>query len=139
MGKRCEFCGEAAGSGGTVSYSVGQIDYTQQSGSNGDVNQGLQQPYELYIIGIDAYEEIRLEMVLYPNPTDSDINLMIDQALDENLYYQLFDQNGRQLVNEKITSNLTSICTSTLSSATYFLNVSDDNQVIKTFKIIKYN
>ena len=131
--------GEATGSGGKVSYSIGQIDYKDQSGSSGDVNQGLQQPYEIFIVGIDDNKEIRLEMVLYPNPTDSDIKLKIDQASVGNLTYQLFDLNGRQLVNEKITSAVTSIRTSTLSSATYFLNVSDDTQVIKTFKIIKYN
>ena len=131
--------GEATGSGGTVSYSIGQIDYTQQSGSNGNVNQGLQQPYEIFIVGIDDNKEISLEMVLYPNPTDSDIKLKIDQAFVGNLTYQLFDLNGRQLVNEKIINAVTSIRTSTLSSATYFLHVSDETQVIKTFKIIKNN
>ena len=131
--------GEATGSGGTVSYTIGQIDYTQQSGSNGNVNQGLQQPYEIFIVGIDDNKEISLEMVLYPNPTDSDIKLKIDQAFVGNLTYQLFDLNGRQLVNEKIISAVTSIRTSTLSSATFFLNVSDETQVIKTFKIIKNN
>ena len=131
--------GEATGSGGTVSYTIGQIDYTQQSSSNGNVNQGLQQPYEIFIVGIDDNKEISLEMVLYPNPTDSDIKLKIDQAFVGNLTYQLFDFNGRQLVNEKIISAVTSIRTSTLSSATYFLNVSDETQLIKTFKIIKNN
>jgi len=39
---------DAAGSGGKVSYSVGQIAYTSQTGSNGSVTQGVQQPYEIF-------------------------------------------------------------------------------------------
>jgi hypothetical protein len=131
--------GEATGSGGTVSYSIGQIDYKDQSGNNGDVNQGLQQPYEIFIVGIDANPEISLEMVLYPNPTDADINLKVGKKFVGKFTYQLFDLNGKRLVNEKISGVITSIPTSILRSATYFLNVSDDSQVVKTFKIIKYN
>jgi len=131
--------GDATGSGGTVSYSVGQTDYTQQSGSNGNVNQGLQQPYEIFIVGIDDNKEIILEMILYPNPTKADIQLRIGQGFVGKLTYHLFDLNGKLLVSEKIISTLTSIPTSKFSSATYFLNISDDNQTIKTFKIIKNN
>jgi hypothetical protein len=38
--------GEATGSGGSVSYSVGQVVYTTNTGINGSVAQGVQQPYE---------------------------------------------------------------------------------------------
>ena len=37
----------ATGSGGSVSYSVGQVLYTTNSGSNGSSAQGVQQPYEI--------------------------------------------------------------------------------------------
>ena len=33
--------GDASGSGGTVSYSIGQIAYEYRSGSNGNLNQGV--------------------------------------------------------------------------------------------------
>ncbi|MDG2279738.1 MAG: T9SS C-terminal target domain-containing protein, partial [Flavicella sp.] len=44
--------GNAAGSGGTVAYSIGQVAYTYESGTNGNSNQGVQQPYEIYSVGI---------------------------------------------------------------------------------------
>ena len=39
--------GEATGTGGTASYSVGQVVYTTATGTNGSVAQGVQQPYEI--------------------------------------------------------------------------------------------
>ena len=37
--------GNATGSGGTVSYTVGQIVYVTDTGNTGSVIQGVQQPY----------------------------------------------------------------------------------------------
>ena len=39
--------GEATGTGGTASYSVGQVVYTTNTGTNGSMAQGVQQPYEI--------------------------------------------------------------------------------------------
>ena len=41
--------GEATGSGGTVSYTIGQINYTTNTGAGGTITQGVQQPYEFFI------------------------------------------------------------------------------------------
>jgi hypothetical protein len=41
--------GNAIGTGGSVSYSVGQIAYTNNSNSNGSVAQGVQYPYEIQL------------------------------------------------------------------------------------------
>jgi len=41
--------GNATGSGGTVSYTVGQAAYITQTGSGGTVTQGVQQPFEIWI------------------------------------------------------------------------------------------
>jgi hypothetical protein len=39
--------GNAKGSGGSASFTVGQIFYTKLSGTNGSVVQGIQQPHEI--------------------------------------------------------------------------------------------
>jgi len=62
--------GNATGSGGTVSYTVGQIQYNTYSGTNGTVSQGVQQPYEISVVtAIKNTGEITLECIVYPNPT----------------------------------------------------------------------
>ena len=42
--------GNASGSGGSVSYTIGQITYRTISGTNGAVTQGIQQPYEISVV-----------------------------------------------------------------------------------------
>ncbi|MCX6272178.1 MAG: carboxypeptidase-like regulatory domain-containing protein [Bacteroidetes bacterium] len=45
--------GQATGAGGTVSFSIGQVDYLSAAGNNGTIIQGLQQPQSLR--GISGY------------------------------------------------------------------------------------
>lgn len=40
--------GDNSGSGGSVSYSVGQVFYTTNTGTSGSVEQGVQHPFEFY-------------------------------------------------------------------------------------------
>ena len=70
--------GIASGSGGSMSYSVGQIVYTTNTGTNGSVAQGVQQPYEISaVIGIEEFNGINLYVSVYPNPTSDYLTLSI--------------------------------------------------------------
>lgn len=129
--------GEATGSGGIASYSIGQIDYITQTGSNGTASQGVQQPYEFYIVGIDAHKSITLEMSVFPNPTPSSINLTVSSGNFEALTYQLYTINGKLLTHKQINNAATSISMETLPPATYLLKVMNKQQAVKTFKIVK--
>jgi len=133
--------GNATGSGGSVSYSVGQVFYTTNTGVTGSVAQGVQQPYEISIIS--AIEEaIRIDITISatPNPTTEFITLKIDASTPlsiQSLIYQLFDIQGKLLETKKIEGNETSIVMSNLIPAVYFLKVMQSEKEIKTFKIIK--
>ena len=127
--------GEATGAGGTASYSVGQVFYTSNTGSTGIVSQGVIQPFEVYIIlGIEE-TEIYLEMSAYPNPTSNYLTLKTGN--NAHFSYQLYDMQGRIIENKKVTTTDTTISMETLPTATYFLKVTKDSQLVKTFKIIK--
>lgn len=54
--------GDASGSDGTVSYSVGQVVYTTNTEPTGSVAQGAQQPYEIFITAGIGETSIELEM-----------------------------------------------------------------------------
>lgn len=130
--------GEASGRGSSVSYSVGQVAYQIHIGANGSVAQGVQQPYEISVItGIEEAKGINLSVSAYPNPTIDKLTLSINNFDISNLSYQLYDMNGKLLLNEKITSNQTSIHMSNLVPANYLVKVNKTNNTIKTFKIIK--
>jgi hypothetical protein len=130
--------GNATGSGGSASYTVGQLVYTTNTGSNGTVSQGVQQPYEISVItAIPNTEGIDLECTVYPNPTRGIVKLFVSTKDFDNLKYQLYDLNGLRLLEKKVNSEETEILMDNLKPSTYFLKLLIGNKEIKTFKIIK--
>ena len=127
--------GEATGTGGTASYSLGQIVYNTNTGTNGNVTQGLQQPYEIYIATGINETAINIEMSAFPNPTTNYLTLKVESP--DQLSYQLFDMQGKVIENKKLNTNSSTIKMEGLPKTAYFLKVTNNNQVIKTFKIIK--
>src|SRR5665648_534053 len=108
--------GNATGSGGSVSYTVGQISYSTLSGTNGTVSQGVQQPYEISVVtSIENAREITLECTVYPNPTRGLIKLIVESFKDENLRFRLFDINGVLLQDKKDESKEKKISMENLS------------------------
>lgn len=129
--------GDASGSGGTVAYSVGQVAYTYETGTNGDVNQGVQQPYEIFTVGIEE-TIIDISFSVFPNPSTDYLTLKVQDYEDKKMEYQLFDMQGKLLINEQILVNQTQINMNNLPPATYFINVvNQENKRVQSFKIIK--
>jgi hypothetical protein len=129
--------GDATGAGGSSSYTVGQVVYTTNTGTNGSVAQGVQQPYEISTsVGIEV-TAINLELVAYPNPTNNALTLNIGNYNNEKLTYQLYDMQGKLLDSKQVVNSTTTIGMQELPVSTYLLNVLDNNALIKTFRIVK--
>lgn len=129
--------GDATGSGGTVAYSVGQIVYTTNTGSSGTVSQGVQHAYEIFTVGIKE-TGLNILLIAFPNPTTDNLTLQISDYNNEKLSYQLFDMQGKQLSNGQIVAQQTQINMNSLPTATYFINVvNQENKKVQSFKIIK--
>jgi hypothetical protein len=130
--------GDATGTGGSASYTVGQVTYTTATGTNGTVHQGVQLPYEIFVVtGLEEANGIGLELSVYPNPTKDYLNLTINDNELKELSYQLYDNNGKLLDIKDITGLETQIEMSDYPSAAYYLHVIHSQKTIKTFKIIK--
>ena len=130
--------GTSAGAGGSVSYSVGQVAYSTASGSNGSANQGVQQPYEFYSVGLTDHPAINLQLVVYPNPTLSEVTLSITDFNSANLFYYLYDDNGKLLSSQIIKSDKTIIPMARLSAGSYLLKVIDGASELRNFQVIKH-
>jgi hypothetical protein len=127
--------GTATGAGGTASFSVGQISYKSPAGNL--VSDGVQQPYEIQALGKSDFDAIQLEMKVYPNPTEGELQLKISDSNLKNLTYQLFDVNGKNLASQSINLAETAISLKNFNKGVYFLAVLKQNKQIKNFKIIK--
>ena len=135
--------GDAVGSGGTVSYTVGQTFYTFTQGSNVSLAEGVQQAFEISeLTGIDDVKGISLVCSVYPNPTIDVLTLKIAGDIQAGFIAFLYDNSGKLLENIKIETNETAIPMQDLANSIYFLKIVQTEHApsvrfIKTFKIIK--
>ena len=137
--------GDASGSGGAVSYSVGQLTYTTHSGSDGSVNQRIQQVYKIIVeSGLDQAGDITLACTAYPNPATDYLILKVNDPLQagyagpqQDLSFQFYGINGNIIEKKKITATNTTIPLNELAPGSYFLKIISNKKSIKTFKIIK--
>ena len=129
--------GNATSSDGTVAYSIGQLVYTTNTGSNGIVAQGVQHAYEIFTVGIKE-TELNISLSTFPNPITENLFLQISDYNNEKFSYQLYDMQGKQLSNGQIVAQQTQISMNGLPSASYFINVvNQKNKKVQSFKIIK--
>jgi len=130
--------GDANGSGGSMSYSIGQIFIESQSGgADGSVSQGVQQPIEWLTLGLEEDLLLIASAKVFPNPTTDKIQLRLELEDINNLSYQIYDINGKFLQSEEILQFTTEIQLSQLPTSVYFLKIIRNNNLLKTFRILK--
>ncbi|MBP0903790.1 T9SS type A sorting domain-containing protein [Mariniflexile gromovii] len=129
--------GETTGSGGSSSYSVGQMVFSTNSGSNGTVTQGVQQSIELLTLSNKEFTGLTLKLATYPNPTTDYIILKLEDSDLKDLTYTMYDIQGKAITNGQATQKTTQIRMQHLEMGTYILKVNHSNKELKTFKIIK--
>ena len=131
--------GNAIGSGGSINYSIGQIDYISANGFTGTIIQGLQQPYEIAEITMTLPEpnQALYTATVYPNPMADFIILKIENPEKYKFNYELYNASGNPLLQNVITSSQTTISMSELPNACYYLKILNNRSEEKIFKIIK--
>ncbi len=130
--------GESSGSGGSASYTIGQVFYSANVGASGQFSEGVQQAYEIYDV-TDVQNPVAsgILMSVFPNPTNDFLNLLIDGDEISGLVCTMYDATGKQLDVKQIVSDNTSIDMQSLPSATYFVRVAKGKNEVKTFKVVK--
>ena len=129
--------GNATGNSGTSSYSIGQVFYKIETGPVNYIVQGLQQPLEISVLSDESNDQVMAQMTAYPNPVSSDLTLELP-VIDKEMYFEIYDTNGRTISKmSKITNSRTNIPMDVLQPGLYFLKISDQNNAVKIFKILK--
>ena len=134
--------GDISSGSGSVAFSIGQVAYINYYSEAGSVSQGVQQPNIFNIVGTEDLDK-DWTMTLYPNPA-SDlvyIDLKNDNIFKKynKLNIHLFDVDGKLIAQKEISSIITSFPLTTLTDAVYILQISHDQQVLKSFKLYKSN
>ncbi len=130
--------GSAINSGGSISYSVGQVLYQTKSSTNISLAEGIQQPYEISeITSIQKIMETSPSVYAFPNPTTDGLTLEVEYEEFSKLKFQLINLQGNILEDKQIKGTQTIINLGNLVPATYYLKIIRNKEEIKTFKIIK--
>ncbi len=129
--------GEATGTGGSCSYSVGQVFYNTVTDNTGSISQGVQQSLELFVLSNPELTTLNLKAVTYPNPTSDYVVLSLSDASLTDLSYVLYDLQGRLVAQNKVLQASTKIDLSPFEGGVYVLKVNQNNKQLKSFKIIK--
>ncbi len=128
--------GDATGVGGSVSYSIGQVDAIAISSTAGSVQQGVQQPYVIAISTGTPEPGVALA-VAHPNPTRDDLWLTVPPGDGATRAWMLTDPGGRALAQGAVSAVRTTIPMAGLPPAVYLLHVSSAGRPGTTFRVIK--
>ncbi len=125
--------GEANSSAsGSVSYTIGQLDFQLHSGTGGSCNEGVQQPYLIQSNSLFNPEEWQVS--IWPNPTSKLISIQIQESM-LNRTLLLLDAQGKCVLNQPLTELNTYLDLATFASGIYTLCI--DLEINAAFKIIK--
>ncbi len=136
--------GVASGSMGRVSYTVGQAFYKAHNSSKGSSSEGVQQPFEIYVVSVVEHLPFNIHVLTYPNPTFDLLILRVKSeksSLQKRLWYSLFNETGKLIEHKRISQLETKIEMGAYSPGVYFLHLEDHSKdskrLIQNFKIIK--
>lgn len=129
--------GDASGTGGSVSFSIGQVDYVAAEGSNGSINQGVQQPFEFFeIIGVAELGD-QSYMSIFPNPASQNVQVMVTGDLG-NMYLDLYDAVGKLISTQRITALQTNLDLHEMANGIYFMKLRNGaGEELESLKLIK--
>jgi hypothetical protein len=133
--------GDAQNNSGSVSYTVGQVAASTVTNNDGSISvaEGVQQPYEIMVVGVNHYPEITLNAKVYPNPTENLAQLELNgfEIPNNGLQAFLYDGNGKLLQTIKITDDLTTFQIGHYATGNYLLELKSGSQTLKTFKVVR--
>lgn len=129
--------GNASGSSGNASYSIGQTFYETMTSTSGSVSDGVQQPFEITATLGSEITEINLNFKIYPNPTPDILYLKVGFVDYKKYRYELYDSSGKVLIDNAVRESQVSIAMASYPAAIYYLKIIKDNKVVKIFKVLK--
>jgi len=129
--------GDISGSTGSVSFTVGLPDYSNYSGASGSITEGVQQPFELFALGVEDWNT-SIECSVFPNPTAANLTISFPKEMS-GMTYTLYDGAGRLVLGGELLHASNVIELDQLAMANYHLTILQNNAVLRTYEIIKHN
>jgi hypothetical protein len=121
--------------GGSTSFTVGQVAYVLKKGNGSYLNEGVQQVYTKKTTPVEELVYLK-EVQLYPNPTQETVILILSSKEDVQVRYTIMDYLGKEIKYGIILSEKSEISVRDLPSGNYFISLKSKKE-IRIFKMVK--
>ena len=126
--------------GGTVSSSNGSLEYSAGNMLLSE-DESLQSGFQSTTLTVTQITENTVSLPtfkVYPNPAAQSI--IISSASSDYFSYSIYGIKGQIVLSEKqALSDAEKIDISQVPNGTYFINITNDNNVVITYQIVKAN
>jgi hypothetical protein len=132
--------GEGSGSGGRMTYSVGQV-FVQTVFVSGvaRVAEGVQHPIEVLTSSVEDSAQTLGGVVLFPNPTAGDLNLQIQGFIPGVFSYYMMNNLGQCIQGGEVQSAWSLLSLESVAAGSYRIEVTNNSGKRRVFQIIKRN
>ena len=121
--------GDATSSTGSVSYSIGQIDFQYSSSADYSVSEGVQQTYSFdTALSIDDIQ-YDFQLSIWPNPSADEMNLEFTTNYELPLSLTVTDVKGAVVASKSVTQGQYSFDVNTWAAGTYYVHLNDGEAV----------
>lgn len=117
----------------SIDFTIGEVVISTGSDGTNDITQGFHQTKWSYV-GLENHSP-KYDVTIFPNPTEDVLNVQTLQF--DNVTYMIFDVNGKLILHDKLSEEITAIEVGQLAPGSYSLILKDNQQKLKTFKLIK--
>ena len=122
-------------SGAQVSWTIGEPAIETIISEGNILTQGFQQT-KMVITAVISYNE-NIQVFIYPNPTDDLVNIDIFGLQFSETKVGVYTMEGKLLKQQYLITSTSVLNIHGLASGSYLLKVTDKNNPIKTFKLVK--
>ncbi len=119
-----------------ISFTVGETVIETYRGDQFLLTQGFHQPL-LWVTELDELVGINLNIKAYPNPTADFVKINSNEELPLGSTFHLYNMQGVLVRIGEMDGLTTEVSFRQLVPANYFLKIFHEDNILKTFKIIK--
>ena len=116
-----------------INFTIGEVIIDTGTDGTNDITQGFHQT-NWNFLGVEDFAP-DYEATIFPNPTQDVLNIKTSSY--ENVTYTLYDAQGKLVMQNLLSSEQTPIQVSQLAPGSYSLTLSNGQQQLKTYKLIK--
>lgn len=127
--------GDVNNSNGSISSSIGQAFFKIHEHGDFNIQDGVQQPYEISSVNIE--EKIPFDITVFPNPSTDALQISWQDNSICPSALTITDAAGNEVYSIGQFEKMQRVDMKQFSPGTYFLTIKQVNHLSRTFKIIK--